>query len=199
MTRKRIASLLVLSSLVLYQTHAGADPTFPPKASANAPYLLAGAPTFDQTITQFRSRYNLSNPTLPIGEFRVVDTGNITSMLTRAASRINGHLYASTALEKGTGKIKTLQITWLSQPQNEQETAARRKQAIDYMAALARTFVPSLTEEQSVKKVTELLEKGKGKRFYQQTEGALRYVVADDGEKGLTFAVEPIKLTLSEP
>ncbi|MEI7246882.1 YiiQ family protein [Pectobacterium carotovorum] len=199
MTRKRIASLLVLSSLVLYQAHAGADPTFPPKTSANAPYLLAGAPTFDQTITQFRSRYNLSNPTLPIGEFRVVDTGNITSMLTRAASRINDHLYASTALEKGTGKIKTLQITWLPQPQSEQETAVRRKQAIGYMAALARTFAPSLTEEQSVKKVTGLLEKGKGQRFYQQTEGALRYVVADDGEKGLTFAVEPIKLTLSEP
>ncbi|MCL6364876.1 DUF1454 family protein [Pectobacterium carotovorum subsp. carotovorum] len=199
MTRKRIASLLVLSSLVLYQTHAGADPTFPPKTSANAQYLLAGAPTFDQTITQFRSRYNLSNPTLPIGEFRVADTSNITSMLTRAASRINDHLYASTALEKGTGKIKTLQITWLPQPQSEQETAVRRKQAIDYMAALARTFAPSLTEEQSVKKVTELLGKGKGRRFYQQTEGALRYVVADDGEKGLTFAVEPIKLTLSEP
>ncbi|MDI5817478.1 YiiQ family protein, partial [Salmonella enterica subsp. enterica serovar Cerro] len=31
-----------------------------------------------------------------------------------------------------------------------------------------------------------------------ETEGAVRYVVADNGEKGLTFAVEPIKLTLSE-
>ncbi|HGU3800439.1 DUF1454 family protein, partial [Acinetobacter baumannii] len=31
-----------------------------------------------------------------------------------------------------------------------------------------------------------------------ETEGALRYVVADNGEKGLTFAVEPIKLALSE-
>ncbi|MEH2922241.1 DUF1454 family protein [Samsonia erythrinae] len=198
MTRKRIASLLILSSLALYLPHAGADPTFPPKTAANAPYLLAGAPTFDQTITQFRTRYNLSNPTLPIGEFRVVDTG-IASTLTRAASRINDTLYASTALEKGTGKIKTLQITWLPKQQSEQETAARRKQAIGYMAALARAFTPALTEEQSVKKIAELLEKGKGQRIYQQTEGALRYVVADSGEKGLTFAVEPIKLTLSEP
>ncbi|MBN3100249.1 DUF1454 family protein, partial [Pectobacterium brasiliense] len=55
------------------------------------------------------------------------------------------------------------------------------------------------TEEQCVKKVTCLLEKVKGQRFYQQTEGAFRYVVADDGEKGLTFAFEPIKLSLSEP
>ncbi|MDK6768593.1 DUF1454 family protein, partial [Klebsiella aerogenes] len=27
---------------------------------------------------------------------------------------------------------------------------------------------------------------------------AVRYVVADHGEKGLTFAIEPIKLALSE-
>ncbi|WP_252830491.1 DUF1454 family protein, partial [Shigella sonnei] len=36
------------------------------------------------------------------------------------------------------------------------------------------------------------------KRYYTETEGALRYVVADNSEKGLTFAVEPIKLALSE-
>ncbi len=39
---------------------------------------------------------------------------------------------------------------------------------------------------------------GKGKHYYAETEGAVRYVVADNGEKGLTFAVEPIKLALSE-
>ncbi|HHZ9913327.1 TPA: DUF1454 family protein, partial [Escherichia coli] len=43
-----------------------------------------------------------------------------------------------------------------------------------------------------------LLTAGKNKRYYTETEGALRYVVADNGEKGLTFAVEPIKLALSE-
>lgn len=181
---------------MIYQSVAWSDPRLPSKTTTAAPYLLAGAPTFDQTIVQFRTRYNLSNPTLPIGEFRVVDTGNAASLLTRAASKINDHLYASTALEKGTGKIKTLQITWL--PQQEESEAARTL-AINYMAALSRAFSPSLTEEQSVAKVTELLTKGKGQRFYQQTEGAMRYVVADDGEKGLTFAVEPIKLTLSEP
>ena len=39
---------------------------------------------------------------------------------------------------------------------------------------------------------------GKGKRYFADTEGAVRYVVADHGEKGLTFAIEPIKLALSE-
>lgn len=181
---------------MIYPSVAWPEPRLPSNTTTAAPYLLAGAPTFDQTIAQFRTRYNLSNPTLPIGEFRVVDTGNAASLLTRAASKINDHLYASTALEKGTGKIKTLQITWLPQ---QEENDATRTLAINYMAALSRAFSPSLTEEQSIAKVTELITKGTGQHFYQQTEGAMRYVVADNAEKGLTFAVEPIKLTLSEP
>ncbi|WP_268595712.1 DUF1454 family protein, partial [Escherichia coli] len=71
--------------------------------------------------------------------------------------------------------------------------------AINYMAALMRQFEPALTVEQSQNKVNSLLEKGKGSRFYQQQVGAIRYVVSDNGDKGVTFAVEPIKLALSEP
>lgn len=181
----------------LFAAAAHADVTLQPKPPAAAPYLLAGAPTFDMNIVQFRTRFNLSNPALPIGEYRVVDTGDDDSALTRAASRINDYLYSSTALEKGTGKIKTLQVTWLPRPKDT-DASGRRKQAVEYMAAMMRAFMPSLTAEQSAKKVETLLEKGKGQHFYQQTEGALRYVVADNGEKGLTFAVEPIKLTLSD-
>ncbi|ACT04997.1 protein of unknown function DUF1454 [Dickeya chrysanthemi Ech1591] len=176
---------------------ARSDSLFQPKNPTAAPYLLAGSPTFDMNIVQFRTHYNLSNPSLPISEYRVVDTGDDSPNLTRAASRINDHLYSSTALEKGTGKIKTMQITWIPKLKDPDQSG-RRKQAISYMAALVRTFMPSLTNEQSLKKIETLLEKGKGQRFYQQTEGALRYVVADHGEKGLTFAVEPIKLTLSD-
>ncbi|MBB1241859.1 DUF1454 family protein, partial [Klebsiella pneumoniae] len=108
------------------------------------------------------------------------------------------NLYASTALEKGTGKIKTLQITHLPLQQANEEKAARAI-AINYMAALMRQFEPALTVEQSQNKVNSLLEKGKGSRFYQQQVGAIRYVVSDNGDKGVTFAVEPIKLALSEP
>lgn len=67
------------------------------------------------------------------------------------------------------------------------------------MAALIRFFEPMLSVEKSVQRVNALLAKGKGLRFYQQTEGALRYIVADNGEKGLTFAVEPVKLALATP
>lgn len=170
----------------------------PADASATAPYLLAGAPTFDLTVVQFREKYNRDNPTLPIGEFRAIATPEDDApLLTRAASKLNENLYASTALEKGTGKIKTLQITYLPLQGNAEKTA--RAIAINYMAALMRQFEPALTVEKSITGVSSLLKKGQGARFYSQQVGAIRYVVADNGEKGLTFAVEPVKLTLSEP
>ncbi len=155
--------------------------------------------TFDLTVVKFREKYNRDNPKLPIGEFRAIPAAEDDSpLLTRAASKLNENLYASTALEKGTGKIKTLQITHLPLQQANEEKAARAI-AITYMAALMRQFEPALTVEQSQNKVNSLLEKGKGSRFYQQQVGAIRYVVSDNGDKGVTFAVEPIKLALSEP
>ena len=63
---------------------------------------------------------------------------------------------------------------------------------------MIRAFVPTLSPAQSQQKLQKLLTAGKGKRYFSDTEGAVRYVVADHGEKGLTFAVEPIKLALSE-
>lgn len=66
------------------------------------------------------------------------------------------------------------------------------------MAALMRQFEPTLSVVQSLANVQKLLTEGKGSPFYAHTIGAIRYVVADNGEKGLTFAVEPIKLSLSE-
>lgn len=139
----------------------------PPAAEAKptAPYLLAGAPTFDLTVVKFREKYNRDNPKLPIGEFRAIPAAEDDSpLLTRAASKLNENLYASTALEKGTGKIKTLQITHLPLQQANEEKAARAI-AINYMAALMRQFEPALTVEQSQNKVNSLLEKGKGSRF----------------------------------
>ncbi len=185
--------LLLLGATGTYardaDTSAGTTPV--------APYLLAGAPTFDLTIVKFREKYNARNPTLPVGEFRSIDNRNDPINLTRAASKINSTLYASTALEKGSGKIKTLQLTYLPVVGSGEKSA--RATAINYMAALVREFEPGLTVEQSMARVADLLAKGRGSRFYQQSWGPLRYVVADSGDKGLTFAVEPIKLALAEP
>jgi hypothetical protein len=185
-------ALLILPAAVVW-----ADP---PTDSAStlqaAPYLLAGAPTFDMNITQFREKFSAENPKLPINEFRAIDSNADEINLMRAASKINENLYASAALERGTLKIKSIQITWL--PIQGPEQKAARAKANEYMAALVRTFTPSLSKPQSVAKLNKLLGNGKNKRYYAQTDGAIRYVVADNGEKGLTFAVEPIKLTLSE-
>ncbi|WP_223862468.1 DUF1454 family protein, partial [Enterobacter hormaechei] len=73
-------------------------------APTTAPYLLAGAPSFDQSISQFREAFNQANPGLPLDEFRAIDSSRDTPTLTRAASKINENLYASTALERGTLK-----------------------------------------------------------------------------------------------
>ena len=167
-----------------------------PLTATTAPYLLAGAPTFDLSISQFRENFNAQNQKLTLNEFRAIDSSRDKANLTRAASKINENLYASTALERGTLKIKSMQITWL--PIQGPEQKAAKAKALEYMAAVIRTIAPLLTKEQSQKKLQKLLTAGKNKRYYAETDGAIRYVVADNGEKGLTFEVEPIKLALSE-
>ncbi len=195
---KKARSIALLSACLFWQS-AWADPEPQDRSEhmPTAPYLLAGAPTFDMTIAQFREKYNLANPALPISEYRAVDNRGDKSNLTRAASKINENLYASTALEQGTGKIKTLQITWLPIPGPEEKSA--RDKALSYMVAMLRFFAPNISADDATKRLNTLLNKGKGSRYFAQTEGALRFVVADNGEKGLTFAVEPIKLSLAEP
>ncbi|ELF4798226.1 YiiQ family protein [Salmonella enterica] len=165
-------------------------------STTTAPYLLADSPTFDLSISQFRENFNRQNPDLPLNEFRAIENSRDKANLTRAASKINENLYASTALERGTLKVKSMQITWL--PIQGPEQKAAKAKALEYMAAIIRTVAPLLTKEQSQKKLQKMLIAGKGKHYYAETEGAVRYVVADNGEKGLTFAVEPIKLALSE-
>ncbi|BBV74017.1 DUF1454 family protein [Klebsiella electrica] len=166
------------------------------ESSATASYLLAGAPTFDMSISDFREKFNAENPKLQLNEFRAITSSRDRENLTRAASKINENLYASTALERGTLKIKSMQVTWL--PIQGPEQKAAKAKAQEYMSAVLRMFVPTLSGAQSQQKLQKMLAAGKGKRYFAETEGAIRYVVADNGEKGLTFAVEPIKLALSE-
>ncbi|WES68561.1 YiiQ family protein [Superficieibacter sp. HKU1] len=186
--------ILLLLWLTGFTVSASALAEDPP--GVTAPYLLAGSPTFDQSISQFREKFNTDNPGLPLNEFRAIAGVKDGVNLTRAASKINENLYASTALERGTLKIKSMQLTWLPIQGSEQKSA--RAKAHEYMSAVLRVFIPTMTKAQSQQKLQKLLAAGKGQRYYAETEGAIRYVVADNGEKGLTFAVEPIKLTLSD-
>lgn len=124
-------------------------------STTTAPYLLAGSPTFDLSISQFRENFNRQNPDLPLNEFRAIENSRDKANLTRAASKINENLYASTALERGTLKVKSMQITWL--PIQGPEQKAAKAKALEYMAAIIRTVAPLLTKEQSQKKLQRCL------------------------------------------
>lgn len=193
---KNLPGALLLSlALTASSLAADAQPQDRAEHMPAAPYLLAGAPTFDMTIGQFREKYNAANADLPLMEYRAIDNKEESGNLTRAASKISETLYASTALEQGSGKIKTLQLTWLPVPGPDEK--ASQEKAMAYMAALLRFFMSGLSPEEGRAKIDSLLNAGKGMRYFSRTEGALRFVVADNGDKGLTFAIEPVKLTLS--
>ena len=141
--RKERVAILAMLLLIATVSRAHADPADDSgqpteETQPTAPYLLSGAPTFDLTLVKFRESYNRANPTLPLSEFHAITIKDDLPPLTRAASKINENLYASTALEKGTGKIKTLQITYL--PIKGGEEKAARLVAVNYMAALMRQF-----------------------------------------------------------
>ena len=184
-----------------------------PKAATSAeqvvaPYLREDAPVFNLTAAQFREKFNAAYPHMALAEYKPIKTPEVKSPLTRAASRINSTLYSSVALDKNQRTIRSLQLTYIPAEQTEEktekaETLAKtekinRATLTNYIAAFINLFEPTLTAEKSQQKATELLAKGKGAPFYQQTEGTLRFVIADHNEKGITFAIEPIKLSLSD-
>lgn len=136
MKKTLFTSMISFSILTAVPARAETAPQERAEPVATAPYLLPGAPTFDMTIGKFREKYNASNPTLPIPEYQAIDNREDKSNLNRAASKINENIYSSTALEPGTGKIKTLQITWLPIPGPEEKST--RDIARAYMAALER-------------------------------------------------------------
>ncbi len=55
----------------------------------------AGAPSFDQSISQFREKFNADNPKLPLNEFRSIATSRDRANLTRAASKLTKILCSS--------------------------------------------------------------------------------------------------------
>ena len=167
----------------------------PPTAPKLAPYVQPGAPVFSETIPQFREKFNSMNPGTPLPEYRTVDTGQVQNMVVLAVSKINDSFYSSTALEPGTGKIKSLQMTWVS-PQGTSEKQSRDL-AFRYMTALIRYFSPQLTEQTSHQKLESLLKAAKVNIPFFDAEGALRYVISDQGEKGITLAIEPVRLILN--
>ena len=127
-----------------------------PSTATTAPYLLAGAPTFDLSISQFRENFNTQNPKLILNEFRAIDSSRDRANLTRAASKINENLYASSALERGTLKIKSMQITWL--PIQGPEQKAAKAKALEYMSAILQAFTPAAFPPTTLIRLYEFLK-----------------------------------------
>ncbi|TDB52666.1 YiiQ family protein [Photorhabdus luminescens] len=194
----KFLAIILAASIVGLPLVANADKPTTTEPTVQATYLLPNAPSFDETIPRFREKYNRRNPTLPLREYRVIINKNIYLPLTRAASKINEKLYSSAVLERGSEKIKSLQLTLLPS-ENTAETQQNQILAEQYMTALMRHFNPTLSQEQSKENIDNLLRNGKKSLFYSHNIGAIRYIVVNSSEKTLTFAIEPIKLWLSEP
>lgn len=209
-TLHAILIFLALSSVSYAADSSLAEPvpTAKHSDSAIAPYLREDAPVFNLTIAQFREKFNTAYPHMALAEYKTIKTLEIKSPLIRAASRISDTLYTSVAMDKSLRTIKSLQLTYIpplpseekpEKPENVAKAEKTNRAALaNYMAAFISLFEPTLTPEKCQHKANELLEKGKGAPFYQQTEGTLRFVIADHNEKGITFAIEPIKLSLSD-
>ncbi len=73
--------------------------------------------------------------------FSAIASSRDRENLTCAASKINENLYASTALERGTLKIKSMQVTGYLFRGPEQKAAKAKAQ--EYMSAVLRIFAPT--------------------------------------------------------
>lgn len=182
--------ILCLLSLILMlrSTLATAAQPSPPT------FLLPDAPSFNLTIPQFRAQFNQENAAFSFKEFRVINDPKTKAVITTAVSVINDSFYSSAALVPSSGKIKSLQLTWLL---NNGKRATKQQDIIQCIASLIQFFTPQYNQPQSVKRAETLLSKGKGHDFSVTEEGAIRYIIADTGNNSLTFAIEPVRLTMN--
>lgn len=218
MLRTIILSILLLTSFSAASNTVSSDPTH--ELPTIAPYALPDSPTFNLTLIDFRSRHNQSFPQLHLNEYHDVSISDEQSFIVFTTS-ITEAIRSSAALEKGTNKIKSLQITYSPEDDSEYEqldllldsesaiqqlvtpnitdievSSAKGMEdflAIRYMAAIIQSFSPTQSPQQSIEKVIQLLSNGKNLKYYHQQDGSLRYVVSDNRELGITFAIEPIK------
>lgn len=188
----QIRSFYTISRLLLLL--AGRCGAAIPQQPAIAPYLLPDAPVFDLTLTQFRQHYNTRFPTTLLQEYRAINNESSSEVVISAATRISKNAYSSTALELGTSKIKSLQITaMLSKSRNGLTVSSL---TYCYMKHLMQYFSPQYTEKQSQERLARLLAATKATHFVTENQGSVRYSVVLHPGKNLTFAVEPIRLTL---
>nr|WP_274723767.1 DUF1454 family protein [Xenorhabdus bovienii] len=194
---KLLMTILIAFGISLPLSALAGEPSVTPDTRSQLMYLLPDSPTFEETIPVFREKYNKKYPEIPLHEYKVIVSKDISLPFIRAASKINEKIYSSAVLERGSEKIKSLQITLLP-PQSEPEKEHNLALIKQYITALISQFEPTLSPEQANEQLERLLQAAQSHRFFSQKIGAIRYIIVNSSENIMTFAIEPIKLSLSD-
>ncbi len=172
-----------------------------PDTDVEVAYLAPDAPSFDLTIPKLRNQFNQTYKDLYLHEYKVIASQDISAPYIRAASRINQYIYSSAVLERGSEKIKSLQITLLP-AENSQEAQANQQLMERYTIAIIHQFAPDVPLDKAPE-LTEALNKIMADKNTNRAEEArfevLRYILVKSDNNVLTFAVEPIKLEQQTP
>lgn len=172
-----------------------------PDTDFKVAYLAPDAPSFELTIPKLRNQFNQANKDLYLHEYKVIASQDISAPYIRAASRINQQIYSSAVLERGSEKIKSLQITLLPSD-DPQETQKNRQLMENYTIAMIHIFAPEVSLD-NAPALTEALNKFIANNNATHAEearlGTLRYILVKSDNNVLTFAVEPIKLEQQTP
>ncbi|SPY79305.1 DUF1454 family protein [Providencia rustigianii] len=167
-----------------------------PDTNLSVDYLAPDAPTFNLTIPELRSQFNQKYKDLYLHEYKVIASQDITLPYIRAASRINQQIYSSAVLERGSEKIKSLQITLLP-TDNDADAKANRQLIEHYIIAIIHQFDPEVSLDKAPE-LTAALNRFMANKNPTRAEearlGALRYILVKSDNNVLTFVVEPIKL-----
>ncbi|OBU11862.1 DUF1454 family protein [Morganella psychrotolerans] len=196
--KKLALTALIPGSLLLFSipVFSGDAVLIPIPCAPETLWLQPDAPTFDTTIPVMREQFNRNNPALPLREYKVVASNDITASYLRAATQISPYIYSSAVLERDSEKIKSLQLTLLPAADSSQ-SKANRTRMLAYIKALIIQFEPTLNNNNIDTALSRALATDFQAGTYASQFGALRYLLVVDSEKGVTFAIEPIKLSLS--
>ncbi|WIV88548.1 DUF1454 family protein [Proteus appendicitidis] len=160
-------------------------------------YLKQDAPVFEITIPELRAKFNQQNPLLSLNEYKIITNHDIAIPLVRAATRITPYIYSSAILERGSEKIKSLQLTLIHSPDSPELEKINRELTTQYIITLIAQFDSSITQEQIQEALNLFAFKNQTSDYISHDVGAIRYIIAHEDNQLTTFAIEPIKLSLN--
>lgn len=198
-TLTQLALIIISIALSLPTLAIAASPSIAhqPPTKDDILYLKQDAPVFETTIPEIRAKFNQNNATLFLNEYKIITNNDITIPLVRAATRITPYLYSSAVLERGSEKIKSLQLTLIHSLDTPQIEKEHQDTAMRYITALVTQFDPSINATQIQEVLNLFAVKQDVPAYISHNVGAIRYIIAHEDNQLTTFAIEPIKLSLN--